>query len=267
MKNIHIFQTTEPTRLYISIDEYGEELNLSKRTTQYVHGQHIYITSEKKLEKDVDTWYLDSFLNKPHNSGGAEYGQEQSVIILTTNKKLIDDGVQAIDNEFLEWYVKNPNCEYVHINYICDNVYVSEFLITSTHIEYKTIIPQEETKHPKVFSENGSELFFDEKGNLIKEEPKQSVEEYEQQGLEKYSYELDELGKASEHYFKSKELLGYTYEVKDGFIDGAKWQSERMYSEDDLKECFKSNYTPFSATNIGDVDKDFDKWFKQFKKK
>ena len=230
MKNIHIFQTTEPTRLYISIDEYGEELNLSKRTTQYVHGQHIYITSEKKLEKDVDTWYLDSFLNKPHNSGGAEYGQEQSVIILTTNKKLIDDGVQAIDDEFLEWYVKNPNCEYVHINYICDNVYVSEFLITSTHIEYKTIIPQEETKHPKVFSENGSELFFDEKANLIKEEPKQET-----------------LEEASENYEK---IHGGSYSIGvcKAFKCGAEWQSERMYSEEVVR-YIASWLFHFSKTN------------------
>jgi hypothetical protein len=47
---------------------------------------------------------------------------------------------------------------------------------------------------------------------------------------------------------------------------GAKWQQERMYSEEDLKEAFRSNYTPFSATNTGDFDEDFDRWFKQFKK-
>jgi len=52
-----------------------------------------------------------------------------------------------------------------------------------------------------------------------------------------------------------------------GFEKGAKLQAEKMYSEEDLKEAFKVNYTPFSATNIGDFDKDWDKWFKQFKKK
>jgi hypothetical protein len=53
----------------------------------------------------------------------------------------------------------------------------------------------------------------------------------------------------------------------EGFIEGAKWQAERMYSEEDLKEAFRSNYTPFSATNTGDFDEDFDRWFEQFKKK
>jgi hypothetical protein len=53
---------------------------------------------------------------------------------------------------------------------------------------------------------------------------------------------------------------------KHGFEFGAKWQQERMYSEEDLKEAFRSNYTPFSATNTGDFDEDFDRWFEQFKK-
>ena len=38
-------------------------------------------------------------------------------IILTTNKLLIKDGVQAIDDEFLEWLVKNPGCETVMVGY------------------------------------------------------------------------------------------------------------------------------------------------------
>ena len=46
------------------------------------------------------------------------------------------------------------------------------------------------------------------------------------------------------------------------FINGAKWQAERMYSEDDIREAF-----------IAGVDKEsynganFDEWFEQLKKK
>lgn len=36
-------------------------------------------------------------------------------IILTTNKLLIKDGIQAIDDEFLEWFVNNSSCEYVEV--------------------------------------------------------------------------------------------------------------------------------------------------------
>ena len=51
------------------------------------------------------------------------------------------------------------------------------------------------------------------------------------------------------------------------WIEGAKWQSERMYSEEDMREAYKSNYTPFSFDRIGDLEQDFQKWFEQFKKK
>lgn len=36
-------------------------------------------------------------------------------VILTTNKLLIKDGVQAIDDEFLKWFVVNPNCKHVEV--------------------------------------------------------------------------------------------------------------------------------------------------------
>ena len=38
-------------------------------------------------------------------------------IILTTDQDLIEDGVQATDDEFLEWFVKNPSCEWVEVGY------------------------------------------------------------------------------------------------------------------------------------------------------
>ena len=38
-----------------------------------------------------------------------------SKVILTTNKLLIKEGVQAIDDEFLNWFVKNPSCEEVEV--------------------------------------------------------------------------------------------------------------------------------------------------------
>lgn len=61
-------------------------------------------------------------------------------VILTTNKLLIKDGVQAIDDEFLEWFVKNPSCEKIKIIDVRDsNVYGSYY-------PYKIITPKEEPK-------------------------------------------------------------------------------------------------------------------------
>jgi predicted AlkP superfamily phosphohydrolase/phosphomutase len=47
------------------------------------------------------------------------------------------------------------------------------------------------------------------------------------------------------------------------FINGAKWQQERSYSEDDLEEAFKSGFTNcYNNDNLT-----FGEWFEQFKKK
>ena len=36
-------------------------------------------------------------------------------VILTTNKLLIKDGVQAIDDDFLEWFTQNSSCEFIEV--------------------------------------------------------------------------------------------------------------------------------------------------------
>jgi hypothetical protein len=43
-----------------------------------------------------------------------------------------------------------------------------------------------------------------------------------------------------------------------GFEDGAKWQAERMYSEEDLQESFYAHNQSWI---------DYEGWFEQFKKK
>jgi hypothetical protein len=55
---------------------------------------------------------------------------------------------------------------------------------------------------------------------------------------------------------------------KQGFIDGAKWQQERSYSEEDLKEAFKqSRQALIFEKDMPPVYNDFEEWFKQFKNK
>jgi hypothetical protein len=59
-------------------------------------------------------------------------------VILTTNKLLINDGVQAIPDEFLEWFVKNQICEKVKVE---GHIYKGQ-----DETEYKIIILKEEQK-------------------------------------------------------------------------------------------------------------------------
>jgi len=48
------------------------------------------------------------------------------------------------------------------------------------------------------------------------------------------------------------------------FINGAKWQQERSYSEEDMKKAFING---MANVAINDFEFDVDTWFKQFKKK
>jgi hypothetical protein len=51
------------------------------------------------------------------------------------------------------------------------------------------------------------------------------------------------------------------------FIAGAKWQAERMYSEEDLKKAFRAGEDSKEDEINGDGETPFKQWFEQFKKK
>jgi hypothetical protein len=54
----------------------------------------------------------------------------------------------------------------------------------------------------------------------------------------------------------------------DNWIAGAKWQAERMYSEEEVKNIVEEVRWQVPATgNPREFTKNFDKWFEQFKKK
>ena len=86
-----------------------------------IFAQNIYITSDEEIK--IGDWCLDLMNNTiyvatkvvVHNLKSLEYEEYLKKIILTTDQNLIKDGVQAIDNEFLKWFVKNLSCEKVEI--------------------------------------------------------------------------------------------------------------------------------------------------------
>ena len=155
-----------------------------------------------KVIKHKDRWYLQS------DTGYKE-------ILLSTDTELQKDGIQAIDDAFLEWFVKNPSCESVEV---CKNPFYEE----SNYEYYKIIIP--------------------------KEEPKQET-----------------LEEAAEKFVNNTRYRNY----KVLFIEGAKWQAERMYSEEDLREAFRQGQDnmDYSDTYGWDSKLTEQEWFEQFKKK
>lgn len=78
----------------------------------------IYITSDEEIEErdwfyDLDTKYVK--IKQSWENSHLDFNSKK--IILTTDQDLINDGVQSIDNEFLEWFDKNPSCENVEVGY------------------------------------------------------------------------------------------------------------------------------------------------------
>ena len=223
MKNLHLIPTEKPSRLVIDTIENKLYLQpiLHKKTIN-VLPQHIYITSDEVIKKS--DWCLNPKTNKVIKVGHhGHYGYSSKKIILTTDQDLIADGVQAIDDTFLEWFVKNPSCESVEVErgFLTFTGWVkSKETVPKNLIRCKIIIPQEEPKHPKVLSENGNELFFDEQGNLIKEEPKQETIE-----------------EAAREYWKRGQFgLEKAADTELAFLKGAKSDAARDYWFEQFKK-------------------------------
>ena len=151
MKNIHILPTDKPSRLHEY--DYLSPMGLSKEPLQWRLGRNIYITSDEKIKNE--DWCITAkgnllqMIEEDTVLGFALLGCEK--IILTTDQDLIKDGVQAIDDEFLEWFVKNPSCEEVEVETYFKKIGVETDangyrVVDVLGKNYKIIIPKEEPK-------------------------------------------------------------------------------------------------------------------------
>jgi hypothetical protein len=164
MKNIHVLPTDKPSRLIkskINDTIVLEPINVTN-DTRFWEYLNIYITNDEKI-KEGD-WYI----NNGHLLKCTEVKKRSSCrkIILTTDQDLIKDGVQAIDDEFLEWFVKNPSCEEVGIEPLMAGFVDDE----PSYYEnmYDIIIPKEEPKQETLeeASETAWNLYEHVEGNL-----------------------------------------------------------------------------------------------------
>jgi hypothetical protein len=141
MKNIHILPTDKPSRLsYFQ----GRLLFDKEEFHKTFISQNIYITSDEEIKEGDWCYYENGELKGIHKvvNGQRPKTMVLKKIILTTDQDLIKDGVQAIDDEFLEWFVKNPSCESVEV--ITIEKMIGSFGRGKKPIyidEYKIIIP------------------------------------------------------------------------------------------------------------------------------
>ena len=141
MKNIHILPTDKSSSLYREDDgTFGYDFVL--KSYGGVDHYNIHITSDEDI-KEGDWMIRDNeHPTKVTPNFFWDFGVRYFKIILTTDQDLIKDGVQAIDDKFLEWFVKNPSCEDVEV--ISNSNY--EMLYKVGASRHKIIIPKEEPK-------------------------------------------------------------------------------------------------------------------------
>lgn len=147
MKNIHILPTDKPSRLVLNSINNDLFLTTTKKfPSDIMKFKNIYIISDEEIKEGDGGWVITAkgnlfpIIEGDSVEGFALLGCKK--IILTTDEYLIKDGVQAIDDDFLEWFVKNSSCEFVKIGH--EKVLWEDGRIT--HYTYRVIIPKEELK-------------------------------------------------------------------------------------------------------------------------
>jgi hypothetical protein len=149
VKNIHLLPTEKASRLgYLTKKgkEVFKDLRLFDKPMPNIldsENQNIYITYDEEIK--VGEYVIDLKNNEVFVSLG-KMGVNNYIkkIILTTDEALIANGVQAIDDKFLEWFVKNPGCEFVEWS---SEKIEGSFDGEYWKYKYGTVIPQEEPKY------------------------------------------------------------------------------------------------------------------------
>jgi hypothetical protein len=194
--------------------------------------ENIYITSDEDI-KDVrphkGKWQLEKGQILNQFPDYLTDLSECKLVILTTDPQLIADGVQAIDDEFLEWFVKNPSCEEVEVRYTVD--FNSKAVI---------IIPKEDPKQEtleEVRKVERTEL-FNSIFSVVKQIPRKDVD-----------------GDAMD-------APSCAYEIEQLFYKWQQEQDKNKYSEEEMLDITKQSYG-MGRSNY--TIKAFNEWFKQFK--
>ena len=241
MKNLFLIPTDKPSKLHLIEDTLTIT---SDYKNSVCDGEvNIYITSDEEIKEgdcvidNVGRIWIKMELCFVKVAKDNPYGKSYK-IILTTDQDLINNGVQEIDNEFLEWFVQNPSCEEVNID---SKLIVkqtkpliqhqgSKPIVVPYKIEYKIIIPKEEPQQETL--EEAAEKFSKVRKKALKDK---------KEWMPECIY----------------------HESFNGFIVGAEYQADRMYSEEEVLETIRQ----YALEEHLITSSKPDKWFEQFKKK
>jgi hypothetical protein len=264
MKNIYLISSDIPVRYY---------------GNRYVN-QNVYITSEDDI-LDGDAYIENGKYVCPGSYNIKPVPDRiNKKIILATDTKLIEEGVQEIDEEFLKWIMDNPTCDWV-------NTILERYLFQYPDVyksRHKILIPKEEPKMNKLqreIFEMEQELGVPshlrwhntkskQESNIVRlptyYEPKKVLTEEDIWSKEDIDAVTDYINKETLSTKLHKgEVVDESYpkefkqetleEVAERFVEnwfengdrtvevfkaGAKWQMEKSYSEEEVKELLET---------------------------
>lgn len=254
MKNIHLILTSQFSNLayYQESTSYNKPiLQLVNMTSSDYTYQHLYITNDEdpkngewvyhpevsqeytkvNLSKEGDERYTKGqhiaqgvYKHKPTTN---EWYKKERKIILTTDPNLIVDGIQAIDDKFLEWFCNNSSCEEVETYSLgIQNAETGE----SGHYKYEIIIPKEEFKQECEYCRQAINKYGCACAKPLKDFKQETLEDF----IKSYVDKLD----------RSEDGL-----VEQCLKDDANWQAKKSYSEEDLIQLLSFVSKEYNISN------------------
>ena len=287
MKNIHILPTDKSSRVFITKKEgLGFDNQMLENVELDCQNQNIYITSDEEIK--VGDWVIHNTFNSYPLKFERKDGdaimlsridldgcsrlslKDCKKIILTTDQDLIKDGVQAINDEFLEWFVKNPSCEYVEVKDVYKTFLEGNKRSVSDFREkYKIIIPKEESKqcelckrYPRLEGTNKCESCYSVVRHVLEQDPR-----FKNTLLPDLRKKKETLEEAAERIPKE---IDYREFDLASFKLGIRWQETRSYTYEEMKESFSKGYDSarlkgaYKSNNS--FEEEWESWAKQFKK-
>ncbi len=113
----------------------------------YKIGKELFITSNEEIKHN--DYITDGYRVWKWEDDSSLLGRKK--VIMTTDKDLIAEGVQEIDDDFINWFVNNRSCEYVETELVHDYEEHPELVGNPKEkwSYYEIIIPQSEPNKKK----------------------------------------------------------------------------------------------------------------------
>lgn len=249
MKNIYIVPTDKPSVLKqnnitkkISLVNKGIDLTAYTPINIYITSYNADINeNDYIITKDGRLVEVSYLLSK--DLEGA------SKIILTTDVDLNKDGVWGIEDGFLEWFVKNPTCEYVELKGYAI-ILPGESCDCDTKCD---ACKEEETKQEGCCTPVGQlKRYVDCKGCDKKPKQENTLEDIGRKAVEYCT-----------QYKNSDKFVVAMLAIQFGYQLALQQEDKNSYSEEEVIQTIRD--FKYDSIHIGDMNPE--KWFKQFKNK